>query len=285
MSNHPIVNRYSFKDSIYKYSFIQLIFLFLFIFFLFTLFYFSIYFFIFQDYDIDSYKIFKFSLFQSFGHSLNDVIKEKHLLYDFMMFTQKTFFVVINLVFTSSVIFKYFNKPDFFQFKKKINFKDDVLTISLYNRTNFNITSCNFRVYARLPFIDKEGFNSLNNVEIFPTKKFFPFMDQHLVTRLVIDLNNKENKFNQKNANLDRSLSEMLKNKKYSDSIQYLQLSVIIEAVSTQMDSHIYEIYTYKIDINDEQSIQKNVTFFAPKSINIDMVNFSKSTGWENFED
>lgn len=287
MNSHPISNNSNFKDLIYKYSFFELILSFLLIFFSFSVFFFIVYISILFNEKIALYDIFKFSLYQSFGFSVNDIIKVKLLGYESISFLQKVISVIINLVFTSSILLKYFSKPSFFQFKKKINIDDNKLIISLYNKTNFEITSCKFTIYARLPYKDNEGFNSLNNLKLFPNKDFFPFMDKHLVTRLIIDLNKDVNNTDKSQNNLNKSLKELLDvNKKFdSDDMQYLQISIIVEAISTEMDSHIYEIETYKIDINDKNSILENIKFNKPNSISIDMVDFSKSTGWDKFED
>lgn len=287
MNSHPISNNSNFKDLIYKNSFFELILFFLLIFFTFSLIFFIFYFFILFNEKIASYDIFKFSLYQSFGFNVDDIIKAKLLQYESISFLQKVISVIINLVFTSTILLKYFSKPIFFQFKKKINIDDNKLIISLYNKTNFEITSCKFRVYARLPFKDSEDFNSLNNIELFPKKDFFPFMDKHLVTRLIIDLNKEINNTDKTKEHLNKSLQELLNINKdfYLNDIQYLQISIIIEAVSSEMDSHIYEIKTYKVDINNKDSILENITFSKQNSINIDMIDFSKSTGWNKFED
>jgi len=287
LNSHPISNNSNFKDLIYKNSFFELILFFLLIFFTFSLIFFIFYFFILFNEKIASYDIFKFSLYQSFGFNVDDIIKAKLLQYESISFLQKVISVIINLVFTSTILLKYFSKPIFFQFKKKINIDDNKLIISLYNKTNFEITSCKFRVYARLPFKDSEDFNSLNNIELFPKKDFFPFMDKHLVTRLIIDLNKEINNTDKTKEHLNKSLQELLNINKdfYLNDIQYLQISIIIEAVSSEMDSHIYEIKTYKVDINNKDSILENITFSKQNSINIDMIDFSKSTGWNKFED
>ncbi len=287
MNSHPTSNNSNFKDLIYKNSFFELILFFLLIFFTFSLIFFIFYFSILFNEKIAIYDIFKFSLYQSFGFNVDDIIKAKLLQYESISFLQKVISVIINLVFTSTILLKYFSKPIFFQFKKKINIDDNKLIISLYNKTNFEITSCKFRVYARLPFKDSEDFNSLNNIELFPKKDFFPFMDKHLVTRLIIDLNKEINNTDKTKEHLNKSLQELLNINKdfYLNDIQYLQISIIIEAVSSEMDSHIYEIKTYKVDINNKDSILENITFSKPNSINIDMIDFSKSTGWNKFED
>lgn len=290
MSNkHPISNNYNFKDSIYNHSFSVLIGRFLLIFFFLSFIFFFIYLYILKDSDIDTYKIFRFSLFQSFGYNINDIITTNLSEYELTSFIQKTLFVIINLIFTSSIIFKYFNKPDFFEFKSKLNFVDNKLSISFYNKTNFDITSCNVKVYARMPYLGESGNKGIENIELFPENTFFPFMDKHLVTRLNIyldkDKNNRHEEKDERKKELIKGLIKILNNKSteyHKIDIKYVQISVIIEARSSQMDSYIYEIKTYKIE---KDNIKENITLAPYKFIDLNLSDYSKSNGWDTFED
>ncbi|MGB3750586.1 MAG: hypothetical protein WA945_03390 [Arcobacteraceae bacterium] len=288
MSNeHPVNNRFTFKDLIYKLTLIKIILIFLMVFVLFSMVFFALYSLLLSGENIQSFEIFKFSIYQSFGFDI-DAIDSKKYNFEYISFLQQIISLVLNLIFTSSLILKYFNKPCFFQFKQKINIVDDYLIISLYNKTNFEINSASFKVYIRFPYKDNHGINSLNNIKIYPDRDFFPFMDQHLVTRIRINLKHIKNRILTEGTELHSSLLELLDvNKEFNDTqeIQNLRISILIDAMSPEIDNMVYEVFTYEINICDKENILQFVKYKKPNAIDIDVVDFAKSTGWENFED
>lgn len=261
--------------------------MFIIIFFSFSFIFFIIYLTILYDEKTGIFELFKFSIYQSYGFSV-DSIDTKQYNFEYLSFFQKILSLIINLIFTSALVLKYFSKPTFFKFKEKVNICDDYLIISLYNKSDFEINSCNFTVYVRLPFKDSHGMNSLNNIRLYPDKEFFPFMDKHLVTRLRVNLNDSKNSIVKSGNDLHKGLFELL-NKPDCDieknEVQNLRISIMIQAISPEMDNSIYETYTYEVNICDPESINGSINFKGPNSIDIDMVDFTKSKGWENFED
>uniref|UniRef100_UPI004048AA9A hypothetical protein n=1 Tax=Aliarcobacter sp. TaxID=2321116 RepID=UPI004048AA9A len=283
MNNHPIKNNYFIKKFIYKNG-IVVITLYFFLFFLFLSF---IFLFIYStQIDQKDYTIlFKYSLYQSFGFAVKE-LNFSGIYFDFFSFIHQFFSMLIKLIFTSIVVIKFFSKPIVFHFKNKMNLIDNkLLVISLYNNTDFNINSCKFTVYARLPYKDSNGINCLNNIKLHLEKDYFPFMDKHLVTRIRIDLTKKENNTDFSEKKLNKDLLELFNNNNEMNSSQKLRLTIIVEALCPEIDGNIYEIKNYDITINSETSINEYLTKKAPNSIDIDMLDFSKSKGWENFED
>lgn len=283
MNSHPVRDRFTFKDFIYKLNLYQIIGLFLLSFLIFSFIFFIIYSIILSGENKSFFEILKFSVYQSFGFDID--FNSNIYNFEYISFSQQFISLVLNLIFTSALVLKYFTKPNFFEFKKKVNIFNNYLVISLYNKTSFEINSCKFTVYLRLPYKDSNGINSLNNIQLFPDRDFFPFMDKHLVTRLRINLNDEKNKLAKDGTDFHDGILKILNTTNCSDNIQNLRISILIDAITPQIDSSIYETYTYEVNICDQKSINNYITYKEPNSIDIDMVDFSKSKGWENFED
>jgi len=236
--------------------------------------------------DTSDTVLLKYSIYQSFGFDITD-ISTKNITFEVINFIHQFIALVLVLVFTSAIVLKYFIKPSFFYFKEKINIHNNILTISFYNKTDFQLINCHIDVYARLPYLDEEGMNSLNNVKLHPKRDKYPFMDKHLVTRIQIDLNDLKNNSTEIEHNSNESILRLLDTEKefLTQSVQYLGIYLFVSAVSDKIDNNINEIQHYQININSLESIREHVSFSPPKSIDIDMIDFTKSKGWDNFED
>jgi hypothetical protein len=182
----------------------------------------------------------------------------------------------MSTIFTAAIVLKYFFLPTFFVFKEKCNLVKDEdkheLIISLYNSSDLFVTNCHIRVYGREQSIDSQGAKSLNNINTKePIFDFtYPFMDQHLTTRLRIKY--KEEKI--------ETLIDWFDSKEFKD--KKLDLILLLEANVSERDSPIYETYKYTIDSND---MAQTVDFREPISIDLNYDDFSKSNGWDKFED
>lgn len=284
LNNHPQTSSFSFKNMIYKLSLAKIILIFVVLFFLLAYLFYLVYDFLIGSQNISSFDIFKFALYQSFGFDTND-IDSNNIFLQYVSFIQKVLSLVIQLIFTSAIVLKYFTKPKIFQFKQKLNFANDLITISVYNKSKFEMNNCKFTIYARIPYKDENGNNSLNVLQLIPQKELFPFMDTHMVCRIKIDLNDPKNHLCKLGTDFHPSFENLLSQTASTNDIQKLKIAVIIEALSPEIDNTIFESHSYEMNICDHFSIASAVTFSKPNPIDIDMNDFSKSKGWENFED
>ena len=269
---HPHTNNNIFKDFIFAHKLINIFMIFIGLYFILSVVFFFLYYM--QIDTLSVLELVKFSIFASFGFNSSTDVILNNMLYITSLFHQ-IIALLISTIFTSAIVLKYFLHPAFFVFKKRCNlFKtandEQILAISLYNSSQFFVTNFNVRIYGRVESIDGQGTKALKNINnnqpIF--EKTFPFMEQHLVTRLRIEIDKNE------------QLKELFDNigKKSDDK---LDLILLIEANVNKLDSSIYEVSKYKLDFND---IDKTIAQKEPESIELNYDDFSKSIGWDKFE-
>jgi len=234
---------------------------------------FSIGYYFFTD-NVPLKEIIKFSLLSSFGFTIYKDINNTDLFFIFNLLHQMSS-LFMSTIFTAAIVLKYFFLPTFFVFKKKCNLvkneDNNELVISLYNSSDLFVTNCHIRVYGREQSIDLQGTKSLTNINNKePILDYtYPFMDQHLATRLRIKYKKEGFK-----TLIDWFDSKTVKDKK-------LDLIILVEANVSKLDSPIYEIHRYTID---SENIAKTIDFKEPASIDLNFDNFSESDGWDNFE-
>jgi len=298
--NHPILVKNSFKDMVYRFSLSKLIVIFLFLYLFTAFFFYVLYVFLIKWYGLSvdsSWDVMVYSINRLFNFDMDGLFDKQYFWFDTFTIVEQILGVILSVIFTSAIIFKFFVKPVFFQFKKKLNFDKDknMLVVSLYNRTDFNITKYDITIYLRVYYFnDKTGKNGIHNIKLKPINSFFPFMDKHLVTRIKIDFNDplnnrylKELFKNVSNAfeDLEYRVSDLFDDKKLeniSKNIKKLDLIVMNEAKSIDMDNDIYEIKVYGFD---HKNIKDVITYKWYNSLSLDFESFSRSKDWDKFED
>jgi len=271
--SHPVSNVSKFKSFIYKHNTINIFIVFIFFYFLMSI-GFSILYYSLTD-GIALKAIIKFSLLSSFGFTTYKDITNTDLFFVLNLLHQMAS-LLMSTIFTAAIVLKYFYLPTFFIFKRKCNLVENgdesELIITLYNGSDLFVTNCHIRIYAREQSVDSQGTKSLNNINdkqpIFDYT--YPFMDQHLATRLKI-------KFNQVGC---QTLVQWFKERSVKG--KKLDLILIVEANVNKLDSSVYEVHKYVIDSDD---MEKTIDFREPVSIDLNYDDFSKSKGWDRFED
>jgi len=270
---HPKLHSNIFKSFIFSNSIINIFIIFISIYFLTAIIFSVIY--LLSVNGFSFVDIIKFSISTSFGFDSAFDLANTNINYSITIFHQ-IISLLISTIFTSAIVLKYFLHPTFFIFKSKTNlYKDEndekILAISLYNGTRFFATNCNIRVYGRMQTIDNQGKTALININdnqpVF--EKTYPFMEQHLVTRLRIQID--------KNDMLKELFENDSKNKK-------LDLIVLLEANVSKLDNSIYEVFKYSIDFDN---LENTITKKEYMSMDIDFNNDNKTNEkeWEKFED
>lgn len=267
---HPINNTSVFKSFIFNSSitriFIGFIALYLVMSFVFA----GIYLLIVESRSTSILTILKYSIFSSFNFGTAKELASSELYFIFN-FLHKIIALLLSTIFTAAIVLKFFYLPTFFVFKKKCNYLEDSneLIITLYNSINIFVTDCHVRVYGREESLDINGAKSLQNINnnqpIF--EKIYPFMEMHLATRLRVQFKEGD------------VLYKWLKEKDFKD--KKLDIIILVEANASKIDSSVYEVHKYSIDSKD---ISKTVDSYGPNSIDLDYDDFSKSKGWNKFD-
>ncbi|WP_457745507.1 hypothetical protein [Sulfurimonas sp.] len=213
-------------------------------------------------------KLLEYSLYTSFGFNFDSGVKDNDV-FTYISYVHQIIALFISTIFTAAIVLKFFYLPNFFIFKKRCNYleKENKLIISLYNSINLFVTKCNVKVYGRVEFLDENGTKSLLNINnsqpVF--EKTYPFMEQYLVTRLIINIEE------------ESQLNELLHKKENKK----LELIILIEANASNVDSTIYETHKYTINLNN---LAKSMDLCYPNSIDLNVEDYSKSKGWEKFD-
>ncbi len=276
-NTHPYNNTNNFKAIIFKHTMPEIFVGFIIAYLLMAIAFSFAYLTILSNDNLTYMKILEFSTFTSFlfdtdfKEGTSDLFIWLHLIHNIIA-------LVLSTIFTAAIVLKFFYLPQFFVFKKKCNFvpsceengEKNILTVSFYNSIDLFVTDCKVRIYGRVESIDENNTKSLininNNQPIF--EKTYPFMEQHLATRLRVEFNK------------DDFLYEWLVNRKVEN--KKLAMIIILEANAARLDRTIYEVHDYSLNAMD---IEESVDFHGHSSIDLNYDNYSLSGGWKEFED